>query len=507
MDFFYDGQIRRYVTQFMRIFIGFKFQAGDGEQRHVPVLYGDMSRMAAAAIRENSENKMVTVPKIACYITGLEMDTTRLSDASFVSKVNIRERAYEQFYPADYPDVTLRGLPIYQNTNGANYTVERLMPTPYTLTMKADIWTSSTDQKLQLLEQILVLFNPSLEIQTTDNYIDWTSLSVVDLTNISFTSRTIPQGAESEIDICTIECKMPIYITPPAKVKKLGVVKSIIANVFGEQGDVLTLEELIYNRNEAATTVRTTWDQYGVLLLSVNDPARPYDYHLSLTDKNEVVSALGLNPPAKQGPRIDWTTIFDLYGEYSNTSLVYFEQATGFDVIGTFALNEVDPTYLVVTLDQDTIPRNTVLASSVRDVNSLTSFDAVIDPVNYRPLEKYGSYAAIPPGERYLMLDDVNPSPNAGGTIDNFGSSVPYDGAAAWQNQDGTDPVVTANSIIEWNDVTGTWETVFDPTIAAVPTYLTNLKTGIQYRWDGEQWLRSFEGEYAAGYWRLNLDA
>ena len=26
-----------------------------------------------------------------------------------------------------------------------------------------------------------MLFNPSLEIQTTDNYIDWTSLSVVNL--------------------------------------------------------------------------------------------------------------------------------------------------------------------------------------------------------------------------------------------------------------------------------------------------------------------------------------
>ena len=29
MDFFYDGQIRRYVTQFMRGFSGFKYQAGD----------------------------------------------------------------------------------------------------------------------------------------------------------------------------------------------------------------------------------------------------------------------------------------------------------------------------------------------------------------------------------------------------------------------------------------------------------------------------------------------
>ena len=33
MDYFYDGQIRRYITQFMRFFIGFKYQAGDGDQK------------------------------------------------------------------------------------------------------------------------------------------------------------------------------------------------------------------------------------------------------------------------------------------------------------------------------------------------------------------------------------------------------------------------------------------------------------------------------------------
>jgi len=34
-----------------------------------------------------------------------------------------------------------------------------------------------------------------------------------------------------------------------------------------------------------------------------------------------------------------------------------------------------------------------------------------------------------------------------------------------------------------------------------------NLKTGIQYRWDASgQWYKSFEGEYASGFWRLELD-
>ena len=70
MDFFYDGQIRRYVTQFMRVFIGFKYQLGGDipEQRQVPVMYGDVNRMVASIIKDNSENKMSTVPRIACWL-------------------------------------------------------------------------------------------------------------------------------------------------------------------------------------------------------------------------------------------------------------------------------------------------------------------------------------------------------------------------------------------------------------------------------------------------------
>ena len=252
MDFFYDGQIRRYVTQFMRVFIGFKYKAGNGDEISVPVSYGDMTRQVAAIIKENSENKMPSVPKISCYISALEMDTSRLSDPTFVSKVHVRERRFTD----------AGGTRDYQNVQGGNYTVERLMPTPFKMTMKVDIWTSNTDQKLQLLEQILVLFNPSLELQTTDNYLDWTSLSTLYLTSTNFTSRTIPAGAESEIDVCTLDFEIPIYITAPAKVKKLGIVQSVISNVFMESGDIIDLESLVYNRARGAFA-RATWRSAG----------------------------------------------------------------------------------------------------------------------------------------------------------------------------------------------------------------------------------------------------
>ena len=33
--------------------------------------------------------------------------------------------------------------------------------------------------------------------------------------------------------------------------------------------------------------------------------------------------------------------------------------------------------------------------------------------------------------------------------------------------------------------------------------YVTNATTGIQYKWTGTQWLKSFEGEYAPKSWRV----
>ena len=522
MDFHYDGQIRRYVTQFMRVFIGFKYQAGDGDQRQIPVMYGDLTRQVASIIKDNSENKMPTVPRIACYITGLEMDTSRLSDPTFVSKIHIRERRFTD----------ANGTREYTGEQGGSYTVERLMPTPFKLTMKADVWTSNTDQKLQLLEQILVLFNPSLELQTTDNYIDWTSLSAMYLTSTTFSSRTIPQGADSDIDICSMEFEMPVFISPPAKVKKLGIVQSIVANVFTEQGEVLNLEDLIYNNSAPSANVSgQPYGRYKVLLFKSNTGnVSDNQYDLTLVNPSDAVISLGLSEKeTKNGDAIDWTIILNVQGGYIPGSEVWFKKFSGFEIVGTFVTNPLDPSILTVTLDADTYPANDDIASTIPGVTARGTVDAIIDPYKYNPLEVYGSHAQIPLGLRFLMLDDVNNSENRGGYINlpsnpADSTSVPYRGPQAWrepsnndsswENQDGTDPVIKANSIVEWTG--NSWTTIWDPdqnTLEAAdilgeefsPTHIQNIRTGIKYKWDGTQWIKAFEGEYLPGEWNFKL--
>ena len=544
MDFFYDGQVRRYVTQFMRFFIGFKYKSGDGEERHVPVTYGDLTRQVASIIRDNSENKMPTVPRIACYITGLELDTSRLSDPSFVSKVHIRERAY----------TNENGVVEYANHQGGSYTVERLHPTPYKLKLKADLWTSNTDQKLQLLEQILVFFNPSFEIQTTDNYIDWTSLTTVTLDTVNFSSRTIPQGTDTDIDVCSLEFTTPIYISTPAKVKKLGIVQNIKFNIFDSTGELLDLNDLLIDLNASNTLGGhgNTYDKYGVLLLKSNN-GNANDYDVSILDVSEAVSATGLEAPAKSGPRIDWYKILDLYGNYRpGVSKIYFRQPDGLELQGRFTINEVDTTYLVVTIEDR--PSNTTIYSSVYPAGR-TTIDAIVDPYKFNPVTTFGSRSNIPAGTRYLMLDDVNPSVNRGGLMkygqDPLDGSTrdSYDGPDAWKNLNNTDPRIRNNTIIEWSgsewvDLLPEWVmskipssnivyaqnqlVVYDGVVyralsnitatdnmlipadntefESIELIFTNLKTGLQYRWAGDQWLKSFEGEYPSGSWRFELD-
>ena len=631
MDFFYDGQIRRYVTQFMRVFIGFKYQAGDGEQRLVPVMYGDLTKQVASIIKDNSENKMPTVPRIACYITGLELDTSRLADSTFVSKMQVRERTYEN----------VGGQRVYGNEQGAGYTVERLMPTPFKLKVKADIWTSNTDQKLQLLEQILILFNPSLEVQTTDNYIDWTSLSVIYLNSTTFSSRSIPQGASEDIDIASLEFEMPIYITPPAKVKKLGVVRAVVNNMFNNTGDAININNLIYNDGDENFV--TEYRRYGIVMLK-GDNGVDGDYYISIVDAGQAVIDAGLDlPPEKIGKKLDWQLVLDQYGGYKpGISRITFTTASGGSIIGTIVVNPIDPTILVASLDMDTVPGNTELISatlidgtvytSVRSASKGT-IDAIVNPYNFNPLSTFGSRAQYPVGLRYLMLDDVNVflapvkaasistnvidtgidyyrivRPNQqldagpsnlptsysniyqtkvyvngvevaftqvedGGKFEIFSSTsyrtvsgkykillaefppledaegnasvIKYvieryaypdwyqfatgddpstgevetsthtyevfsgqpdriSGPDAWKNSNGSDTHIKANSIVEWNG--SKWTMIFDPDDFETNKYITNLRTGIQYKWDGVQWLKSFEGEYLPGSWRLTLN-
>ena len=450
------------MLQFARIFSNFSVaygrnQAGEDDTLvRVPVRYGDASRQAQTIIQENSANDMPSTPLMTFYITALEYDRPRMQEPNFVSNIQVRQRTYDS------------ATDTYETTQGNAFTIERLMPVPYKLTIALDIWTSNTNQKMQILEQILVLFNPALEIQSTDNYIDWTSLTTCDLQSVRWSNRTIPVGTDNPIDIATLTFVIPIYISSPAKVKKLGVVERIVASIFDANGDA---SNAILDNDLLMGTRQVFTPQAWQVLLIGN--------RLQALRAPQVIDQpnTSLEPADSPPSNVLWTAVVGEFGVLRpGISYIRLEQPDGTDVIGTVAFDPTDDRFLLFTVDADTIPANT-----------LPSITAVIDPLRSGP----GAGLAAPAvGQRYLFTQATGSQADGS--------------AAAWSGTGGQPLVAQANDIVAWDGVR--WQISFDATSSANNTqFVTNETTEIQYRWTGSVWVKSYQGLYQGGTWSLVL--
>ena len=469
--FFYDSQIRKYLLQFTRIISGFQVEYGNETNGvnqatllRVPVRYGDASRNAQTILQENSASMMPSTPMMTFYISALEYARDRLQEPYHVNNISVRQRRYD---PA---------TETYDTTQGNAFTVERLMPVPYKLTLNLDIWTSNTNQKLQLFEQISTLFNPSLEIQATDNYIDWSSLSVLYLDLVTWTSRTIPQGTENPIDVMTLKFSAPIWISSPAKIKKLGVIERVIAGIFDAQGDAV---DAITNND---------------LLLGTRQMFTPWNYKLVIIDnkiqclQNPTIVPNGsyedLDPTAiVADSNLLWPAVLNAYGAFRpGISQIRLNRPaiaapdTANSIIGTIVVDPTDDRLVLFSVDPDSAPQNT-----------LAPIDAIIDPL------ASGPGAGLPApilGIRYLLTEST-------GAYDNYGNP------SAWLGTDDQPLVALANNIIEWDG--SRWRVLFVSQDETAAQYVSNMTTGTQYEWTGAEWIKSYQGVYPPGAWSLVL--
>jgi hypothetical protein len=422
----------------------------------VPVRYGDASRQAATIIANNSAASLPSAPMFTYYLENMEYARDRVQDPYFIHNMDVRQR----YYNTETQE--------YETTQGSAFTVERLMPVPYNLKIKVDLWTTNADQRFQLIEQIAVIFNPSLELQSTDNFIDWTALTVMELTGFNATSRTIPQGSGNPIDITTWTFNVPMWISSPIKVKKLGIIHKIIANVF--QGHELTDM------------------QDDDILLGTRQKITPWGYQLLLTGNTlQIVPQSqpkyqpNTDPELPDAPNTDisWQAVLNAYGVVrpgiSMITLQHPDMDT--EIMGTITFNPQDDRLLNYSVIEESLPQNTI-----------EPVDSVIDPIKKYPGEGLPAAAV---GQRYLIVGNIpqqqdfaNPS-----TLE-----------PAWL---GLEEGAKANDIIEYG--TRGWFVAFDSEGGPHDQqFVKNLTSGIQYRWIMAQgWAKSIDGWYSDGNWKI----
>ena len=450
-QYFSDNQIRRFLIQFAKIFSSWQVTKGKDPAGHpilvrVPVMYGDSSRQAATIIANNSANNLPSAPLITYYITGLEYDQRRTQDPTFVDRINVRQRTYNSETLA------------YEQTQGQAFTVERLMPVPYTLRITVDMWTTNYNQKLELIEQLGTLFNPSLEIQSTDNFIDWTSLSVVYQDGLTFSSRSIPQGSGNPIDVLSWKFYIPIWISTASKLKKLGVVEKIIASIFkGNALSDIQDDDLLLGTRQKITP-------YGYKLLLIGNSLQ-----LLPANQDFYPSNIDLDLPPNPNTSLYWSSLLNVYGTIRpGISQIWLQNPyMDTEIIGTIVPDPVDDRLLIYNIDTDTLPQNT-----------LNPVDSVINPLVTGP--NSGLPGAIN-GRRYLIVENIGYANNT---------------TVAWGNL-----IANANDIIQYSSSTNLWTVSFDSSAATAVQYVTNLTTNVQYRYnvDDNVWMKSFEGWYEQG--------
>ena len=452
-QFWYDQQIRRYLLQFVRIFNGFQVQSGQKDAggtasqvyRTVPMRYADMSRMVAHVLRGNTENALNSTPFMTCHVANLNVARERRHDPKLISAQQIQERKYDSLNDQ------------YTAELGNTYTVERYMPVPYDLTINVDVWCSNTEQKLQLLEQILTLFNPTVEIQSNTNPLDWTNITVVELIDIQWSSRSVPQGVDSQLDIATLIFQVPIWINPPAKVKKQSIINSIINRIHLDDN----LTDLEYDKNMA-----DFFAQFSNLEEIV---VTPQDTQIDVSGNTiSLLNAHGVN----EG--YSWKEFFEQYGEFqASTSKIKLRRASDIedstqDIVGTIAYNPTNDNQLIFTIDSATLPTNTQ-----------TAVLKIIDPQKNHPGD--GTLPAAATGQRYLIINDI------------------AQGSQNWGNIS-----ASANDIIEYDGTQ--WQVSFDASVnGSTLQYVTNTATNYQYKWTGTEWIDTYQGQYRPGFWILNL--
>jgi hypothetical protein len=227
-EFYYNQQLKRYLVQFMAIFAGMQVRTGwtdDKEPRliRVPIHGASKDRVVAAIKSENTQNKPIRLPTMSAWLTSLDLAPEMRKGVP-----SSRRNTYMPnggLFPDDIQ------------------VVEQRMPVPYRATFELTVWASNQDQHHQLLEQILMIFNPILQIQTSDDVFDWTKITQVELIGIQ-PEEMIPAGVDRRVTRSALTFSVPIWISVPADVHQR-YVKDIYVRIGAVSQQMETSQEII----------------------------------------------------------------------------------------------------------------------------------------------------------------------------------------------------------------------------------------------------------------------
>jgi hypothetical protein len=322
------------------------------------------------------------------------------------------------------------------------------------------------------MEQICTIFNPSIQLQQNSNLLDWTSIFEVWLEDMTWTNRNIPTNDVDVRDVISFKFKVPIWINPPAKLKRSGLIAEIVTQVFNVS-DVEDLRGRIDKEFDPFSC-------YGGIPIQI--VTSEGNYKISVTRNLGVDEVTLLNEFGQADPALSWFDLIQKYGQITPTitkmrlKLDPNLDVTSSDIIGGIVQDPLRQNVLLFTPDTDTLPPTTTLPIA-----------NIIDPTEVWPGNGLPLAAA---GQRYLLT-----SHDSAGEEPAIPPNVP---TTPWSQF----LVAYPNDIIEFNGIN--WVVIFDSRTVTGLNYVVNNQNGSQYTFDGVNWAYTYYGTYAPGFWRID---
>lgn len=239
-NYFYLEQFRKAIIQTMAVFSGLKVAIGKNDNDtsdinyiSVPIKYGSSDRVVAAIKAENTQNTALRVPIMALRATSIDMAEGERKGTNQIIKTKFLP------YGGKMPDDLV--------------IAEMLVPYPYRLVFELSIITSNNHQHFQILEQILMLFDPTLQIQTSDDPLDHTKIKNLRLESIQF-DENYPSGTERRLIVTNLTIEVIIYLTAPVSFKK-DYIKSVILRLNAITNSGTSYEAVSELNNETGETL------------------------------------------------------------------------------------------------------------------------------------------------------------------------------------------------------------------------------------------------------------
>lgn len=446
VGYWYNEQIRTLILHTVRLLSSFyvsngKKDDGTDDLIRVPCTFMSTDKSVLSLINNNSDTIMQSVPKMVLTISELKLNNNLISGSPYYEyESSVTEK---QFNPNSGN---------YEYEIGNSYNVKRLNPLPIGIVFKLYILTTLQTHKFQLFEQIRMLFTPTAELQTSENPLDWSRLTGLTLTGVTYSSRNTNLDS-SQLDAMDMTFELNTNLDAPSLITRNALIENIITEI-GEGNNV----EDIFN-----------WGEKNSLRIYHT----PQNNFITVQNNNELI----LSP---YGSIKNWYQLLKayhikynaLYNDVYVHCLINYDTDNKKSLYGPIKIDSNDSTKAYWNYNEDLLPQE-----------NLQPINAIINPHSFIP-----QYIE---NERYLLDESIGNNTKIWGELrDKKGNILSQ---------------IENNCIIEY--IKGHWTLVLNPKEEPANYYIKDLSDAkylYSYNTDYDIWYDVINKKYRAGMWRLS---